>query len=67
MTVKASLDGCTKKQKHQLENILHAYNDVFKEPKVLPPKREVVLIFRFFYVVSITLAQFHTSLGNVSN
>ncbi len=38
---KASLKGCTKKQKQQLEELLQAYKDVFWEPKGLPPKREV--------------------------
>jgi hypothetical protein len=35
------LEGCTKKQKHQLEELLQAYRGVFQEPKGLPPKREV--------------------------
>jgi hypothetical protein len=39
--VKASLEGCTKEQKHQLEELLHEYKEVFQEPKGLPPKREV--------------------------
>lgn len=29
------------KQKQQLEELLHAYMDVFWDPKGLPPKREV--------------------------
>ena len=38
---KASLEGCTNKNKQQLEELLQAYKDVFREPKGLPPKREV--------------------------
>jgi hypothetical protein len=41
MRVKASLEGCTKEKKHQLEEFLQAYRGVFQEPKGLPPKREV--------------------------
>lgn len=37
----ASLEGCTKKQKQQLEEFLQAYKNVFREPTGLPPKREV--------------------------
>jgi len=39
----ASLEGCNKKQKQQVEELLQAYKDVFREPKWLPPKREVEL------------------------
>jgi hypothetical protein len=39
--VKASLEGCTKEKKHRLEELLQEYKDVFKEPKVLPPKRDM--------------------------
>ena len=38
---KDSLEGCTKKPKQQLEELLQAYKDVFREPKGLPPKREL--------------------------
>jgi hypothetical protein len=41
MRVKASPEGCTKEHKHQLEGLLHEYRGVFKEPKGLPPKRDV--------------------------
>jgi hypothetical protein len=41
MRVNASLEGCTKEHKHQLEELLQAYRGVFQEPKGLPPKREV--------------------------
>jgi hypothetical protein len=41
MRVTASLEGCTKEQKHQLEKLLHAYRGLFQEPKLLPPKRKV--------------------------
>jgi hypothetical protein len=39
--VKASLEGCTKKKKHQLKELLQACRKVFQEPKGLPPNREV--------------------------
>jgi hypothetical protein len=39
--VKASLDGCTKEKKQNLEDFLHAYKGVFQEPKGIPTKREV--------------------------
>ena len=37
---KTSLEGCTKKHKQKLEELLQTYKDVFQEPKGLPPKRE---------------------------
>lgn len=45
---KESLEGCTKKQKQQLEEFLQEYSDVFREPKGLPPKREVEHEFHIF-------------------
>jgi hypothetical protein len=41
MRVKESLEGCTKEHKHQWEELLQEYKGVFKEPKGLPPKRDV--------------------------
>jgi len=41
MRLKESLEGCTKEQKHQLEEFLQEYIGVFKEPKGIPPKRDV--------------------------
>nr|KUM49392.1 hypothetical protein ABT39_MTgene3941 [Picea glauca]QHR91056.1 hypothetical protein Q903MT_gene5088 [Picea sitchensis] len=41
MEVKASLEGCNKEQKQQLEKLVEAYKEVFQEPKGLPLKREV--------------------------
>ena len=38
---KTSLEGCTKKQKQKLEELLQAYKDVFRDHKGLPLKREV--------------------------
>jgi hypothetical protein len=49
MRVKASLEGCTKEKKKQLEEFLQKYRGVFQEPKGIPPKREVdqkILLFR---------------------
>ena len=34
-------EGCTKKHKKQLEELLQEYRDVFREHKGLAPKREV--------------------------
>ena len=39
--VKASLEGCIKEQKHQLESLLQAFKEVFHEPRGIPPRREV--------------------------
>jgi len=41
ITVTTSLEGCTKEQKHQLEELLQAYRGVLQELKGIPPKREV--------------------------
>ena len=41
MRVKASMEGCTKEQKHQLEELLQEYKGVFKEPKGIPLERNV--------------------------
>jgi hypothetical protein len=39
--VKASLEGCVKNYKQQLEELFQEYIVVFQEPKILPPKRKV--------------------------
>jgi hypothetical protein len=41
LKVKISLEGCTKEKKHQLDELLHEYKGVFKDPKGIPPKRDV--------------------------
>jgi hypothetical protein len=41
LKVKISSEGCTKENKHELEELLKKYREVFQEPKGLPPKREV--------------------------
>jgi hypothetical protein len=41
MRVKESLEGCTKEKKHQLEELLQEYIGVLKDPKGIPPKRDV--------------------------
>jgi hypothetical protein len=39
--VKSFMEGCTKEKKHQLEEMLQAYREVFQEPKGLQHKRQV--------------------------
>jgi len=39
--VKASLEGCTKENKNQLEEFPNEYRGFFKEPKRIPTKRDV--------------------------
>jgi predicted GIY-YIG superfamily endonuclease len=39
--LKASLKGCTKEQKHRLEELLQAESVLFRETRGLLPKREV--------------------------
>jgi hypothetical protein len=41
LNVNTSLEGCTKEEKHELEELLKAYRGVFQEPKGIPLKREV--------------------------
>jgi hypothetical protein len=41
MRVKASLEGCTKDKKNQLEVLLQEYRGVLKDIKGLPPKRNM--------------------------
>jgi hypothetical protein len=41
MEIKASLEGCDNKQKQQLEQLIEPYWELFQEPNVLPPKKEV--------------------------
>lgn len=38
---KASLEGCTKEKKQELEELLQEYKNVFQEPKRLLLKREL--------------------------
>jgi hypothetical protein len=48
MRVKASLEGCTKENKQQLEEFLQHYIGVFQEPKGIPPKRDVEYEIKLF-------------------
>jgi hypothetical protein len=41
LDMKASLEGCSGKQRQQLQQLIEAYKEVFQEPQGLPPKREV--------------------------
>jgi hypothetical protein len=41
MIAKASWEGCTKEKKHHLEDLIHEYRGLFKEPKGIPPKRDM--------------------------
>lgn len=47
MRVKESMEGCTKENKI-LEEFLQEYKGVFKDPKGIPPKRDVENIMQLF-------------------
>jgi len=49
LKVKTSLEGYIKDKKNELEDLLKEYRGMFREPKVIPPKREVELKFNYCY------------------
>jgi hypothetical protein len=61
--VKAYMEGCTKEKKHQVEELLLIYREVFQEPKWLPCKREVELNIELFLDSPLQILVFIDSLS----
>ena len=41
LEMKASLEGCSGKQRQKIQKLIKSYGEVFQEPRGLPPRREV--------------------------